>query len=394
MKRHGHPVAALDVDGQAPTDAVFDVAGIEVVQHVRDLPHSLTLVVVFIQRLPSLWGGVLAGLLHPRFANVGMLFWECSVLPRAWIPSLALFDALVVCSNYVKEAAARAMPASHIIQVEHPLRPMRRPVDALEARRRIGLDPQALVFMSSFDLRSDHQRKNPMAVIDAFRAAFPDDGTVQLLVKANGASGWNDPLAVGAQLKAVAQADRRIIVESRTLPYDDLLMLYDAIDVYVSLHRSEGLGLGPLEAMQRGKLAIATGYSGNMSYMSDQNALLVPFDLVEPVQAAWQFRSDFLGPDAMWAEPRMADAVRLLRRARDDRDLRQRLSERARLDINAQQQQAWDGAYLRDFAQVALGTRPWLARRWLWLRAIGQEVWDPTLRKLNWLALKRRLAPR
>ena len=122
--------------------------------------------------------------------------------------------------------------------------------------------------------------------------------------------------------------------------------------------------------------------------------MLVSIELDESVQAAWQFRSVFLGPDATWAEPTITEAARMMRMAREDLDLRQRLSVKARLDIEAQQHRAWDGAYMRDFAQVALGARSWHARRWLWLRAVGQELLDPTLRKLNWLALKQRLAPR
>ena len=48
-------------------------------------------------------------------------------------------------------------------------------------------------------------------------------------------------------------------------------------DCYVSLHRSEGLGLTMAEAMSFGKPVIATAYSGNLDFMTD-TALLVPYD--------------------------------------------------------------------------------------------------------------------
>jgi len=44
-------------------------------------------------------------------------------------------------------------------------------------------------------------------------------------------------------------------------------------DVYVSLHRSEGFGLGIAEAMLAGRPAIATAYSGNMDFMISRTAV-------------------------------------------------------------------------------------------------------------------------
>ena len=57
-------------------------------------------------------------------------------------------------------------------------------------------------------------------------------------------------------------------------------------DCYVSLHRSEGFGLTMAEAMYFGRPVIATGYSGNLDFMTEENSYLVPHTLVE------------IGPDA------------------------------------------------------------------------------------------------
>ena len=43
-----------------------------------------------------------------------------------------------------------------------------------------------------------------------------------------------------------------------------------ACDCYVSLHRSEGLGLTMAEAMAVGKPVVATAWSGNLDFMSDE----------------------------------------------------------------------------------------------------------------------------
>ena len=50
-----------------------------------------------------------------------------------------------------------------------------------------------------------------------------------------------------------------------------------AADCYVSLHRSEGFGLTMAEAMMCGKPVIATAYSGNVDFMSDDDSFLIPY---------------------------------------------------------------------------------------------------------------------
>ena len=51
-------------------------------------------------------------------------------------------------------------------------------------------------------------------------------------------------------------------------------------DAYVSLHRAEGYGLTMAEAMMLGKPVIATGYSGNLEFMDEDNSVLVPYSKV------------------------------------------------------------------------------------------------------------------
>ena len=63
------------------------------------------------------------------------------------------------------------------------------------------------------------------------------------------------------------------------LSADEKNALLAACDCYVSLHRAEGLGLTLAEAMALGKPAIATGYSGNRHFMTDENSFLVGYRL-------------------------------------------------------------------------------------------------------------------
>ena len=88
----------------------------------------------------------------------------------------------------------------------------------------------------------------------------------------------------------------------------------NACDAYISMHRAEGLGLGLLEAMQMGKPAVATGYSGNLEFMNRRNSILIDYKLTCP-------KTDFnpYKDVTLWAEPDAECAATALRKLYEDR---------------------------------------------------------------------------
>ena len=72
--------------------------------------------------------------------------------------------------------------------------------------------------------------------------------------------------------KNPAAAMANTIVIDRQLTYAETLSLNASCDVYVSLHRSEGLGLNLLQAMTLGRPVIVTGFSGNMDFMTPKDS--------------------------------------------------------------------------------------------------------------------------
>lgn len=388
LRKQGFEVAGLDVDYHPGKDTPL-LPDIRMVKSVDELPFDVNLVIVAIQLLPSVWCRRLPRLLAPRFKNVGLIFWELPVIPRSWVPSLRLFDALMVSSQYVRHSLETALPEVRTIFAEHPLQLQLHniPSDNGIVRKALGLQQTDLVYASSFDLRSDFSRKNPLAVLDAFQSAFPDVPDVRLVIKANGRPGDGGAHPVVRRILEQVAADPRIIFVSETMPYERVMALYAACDVYISLHRAEGLGLGPMEAMLLGKLVVATGYSGNMTYMTQQNSMPVPYRLIEPTHTGWQYRKTFAGNGAAWAEPDMHAAVSALRMAYEQPAQRKRLAQAARDDIVRRQETAWSAPYQDELAKCLDEETSPDQRQHLRRRVVINEFLDPTLRALNLKAL-------
>jgi len=130
-------------------------------------------------------------------------------------------------------------------------------------------------------------------------------------------------------LRECAGLDPRVLLVDGPLTHADVLSLVASCDAYVSLHRAEGLGLPPLEAMSLGRPVVATAWSGNLDYMTGDDSLLVPaaetfvrgttIHAYDPARMGVQ----------TWGEPDLVVAVAHLRALADDPALRARLGEAA-----------------------------------------------------------------
>jgi glycosyltransferase involved in cell wall biosynthesis len=245
--------------------------------------------------------------------NIGLWYWESDVMSDSQLPAFDHVDEVWAATTYLRDAFASAGRAP-VSLVPSPLE-FEPPVLGPDDRARLGLDDR-FSFLFSFDFLSVVERKNPLGLVDAYCRAFgPDDGTRLVLKSING-----DVFPRDREQLAAAIADRPDIdLWDRHLPAQDRLALVAAADCYVSLHRAEGLGLTMAEAMAAGTPVVATGYSGNLDFMDDRSALLVPYELVE------------VGPGrhypahGHWASPDLDVAAQHLRAVRDDPALRDRL---------------------------------------------------------------------
>lgn len=272
------------------------------------------------------------------------------------LPFLRAVDLVLTPTDFVAQAVAAAVPESVTV-------PFRQSVvlpDGITAdRSRWGMRDGTTTFVFGFDTYSDSNRKNPLGLVRAFRAAFPERADVALLIKVGH---LDDDARLGGQaLQAVAEADgdARITFLQQNLDYVDVLGLYASADVVSSLHRSEGLGLLMMEAMSLGTPVMATGFSGNLDFMTADNSVLVDHDLVA-VDTPYPGYQHVVGVD-VWAEPDHAAAVRAMRALADDEGLRLRLADRGRQDMGARRELVAGGDLLAELRRAFDDPRLWSA---------------------------------
>lgn len=382
LRSKGHQVAGYDIEPHAATEAPRLADGM-LKTRIDDLPFGNNLVIASIDRLPQLWLRHAKGLLAPRFRNAGLLFWELPTIPSAWLPSLRMFDVVLACSQYVRQAFETAIPEVPTVFVEHPLSRKAPAADRAMLRQRFGIPLDKAAFCCSLDLVSGMERKNPLGSVRAWKAAFPTDPDVCLVVKLNGNILRNTEYNSDVnELLENVRNDSRVILINERLPDEELMALYDCCDVFVSLHRSEGLGLIPMEAMALGKVVVATGYSGNMTFMTEQNSLPVAYRLVAPSNDRAFLSRRFAGGTASWAEPDQPHAVDMLRAAKRP-DVAVPLGLQASADIAGRQETAWRGPGLDRMIDLLAESQRLGLRRRLQREILLQEVVSPELRAKN-----------
>ncbi len=254
--------------------------------------------------------------------NIGVWYWELSRFPAEWHDRFGYFNEIWVATEFCRSAIAEHSPIPvHRIPPSLIIAP-RPSAD----RERFGLASGNFVFCGLFSFLSVVERKNPIAVIEAFRRAFSPQDNALLLLKSSHANlnpkvmGMMSEAAKGLRVKFLEQDMRK----------QDIYALLASIDCFVSLHRSEGFGLPLAEAMLLKKPTIATAYSGNMDFMNGENSYPVGYKLVELDRDYGPYKKGYV-----WAEPDIDEAAAMMREVYEHRQRANTIGDTAGRDINA-----------------------------------------------------------
>ncbi len=347
LLENGIPLAIFDVDpglGRGRKDLTFAQ------YHVKSLEELVYPITLFMMPPTIGWLKEAIPELFPADKLlIAYSMWELPVLPPQWMESLETFDVLVAGSEFIRHAFEFNLSKVQTIVTKHPLY---LPDNIVGDRARFNLPADKTIFVTAFEPNSDPMRKNPRGTLRAFLSAFPDDDSVCLVVKVNNAYADGILHSSVVELQSIASDDKRIVFITASMPYVDVLRLYASCDVFVSLHRAEGLGLGLMEAMALGKPVIATGWSGNMSFMDHTCACLVPYVLIPVNGSIPAYTSAELGREAKWAEPSLAHASAWMRQLAASQELRSEIGQAAARAMARHHKEASAAEFVRELHSI------------------------------------------
>ena len=266
--------------------------------------------------------------------TIGYWFWELAQFRDDWMSAFGYVDEVWVPTEFGRKALS---PHSSVPVTCMPL-PVVAPTTLAYRRSHFDLPDDVYVFLFTFDVSSQLERKNPLGIISAFRAAFGARRDVVLVLKFTNSE--YDPRGV-RELYRAAEGVNAVLREGY-MARAELAGLMAVSDSYISLHRSEGFGLGIAEAMALGKPVIATRYSGPADFLTEANSYPVDYRLVTIPRDYGPYLEGF-----SWAEPDSDQASRMMRHVVDDRDESTARGRRAAADIGNLRSPDRTGALVR-----------------------------------------------
>ena len=222
------------------------------------------------------------------------------------------YDEIIAMSDFNYDYFTTAFSVQNVWTVTYPFRfKLEKTTPRNELRRKYGIAEDDFVVFFNFDFGS-YYRKNIPAALVAFSLAFKGDLNAKLVFKTKGAEKNKKQLSEMMAKVGEMGFGSQFLHISDFLSRADLDGLTGASDVYLSLHKAEGFGLGMAEAMSQGKPVVVTNWSANTEFCTNDTAWCIPYRMVPILPHEY--------PVAMkeWADADIDAAAAALREIRDN----------------------------------------------------------------------------
>jgi glycosyltransferase involved in cell wall biosynthesis len=240
--------------------------------------------------------------------RVGLFVWELSTLPAEWLPTINKLDAIWAptefCADIFRDwtdVPVQVVP--HVVEL--PRLQEIAPEILAGLRNKLKLQRNKRVILYAFDGSSYLARKNPHALIRAFRASGLEREGWQLVLKTKHLF---DIPTEGSSLMELIGNSSSIKVIDQPLTRAEFQQLFTLADIYASSHSSEGFGLTIAEAMAMGKIVVATDYGGTRDFLDATCGFPVRAEIATLAQDIGPYRKG--GKWALVDEAALAQALR------------------------------------------------------------------------------------
>jgi hypothetical protein len=251
--------------------------------------------------------------------NIGLWFWELESFPAYWAVLNKHIDLTLVQSNFnyriLKKISRRIKKIPFGISHHYHFK---------KTKKTLKIPNNKFIFYFNFDFLSSIHRKNPFLLIKSFEKAFNTNDNCLLVIRSiNGFLRVKDYLA----FKKICDEHKNIFYVDKLLSKDESFEMLECTNCYISLHRSEGLGLNLANAMMQKKPVIATNYSGNLEFMNSTNSLLVGYNLIKIKTG------EYFYANSKWAEANLDESANAMRKIFNNPKLANRLADKGYNDL-------------------------------------------------------------
>ena len=235
--------------------------------------------------------------------RIGYWAYELPTAPKDWIEATKLFHEIWVPSEYVAEA----LKGAHCLvkTIPHYIETSRNSEQTEQSTfENEGIydpyvksnEPKSVACLA--DLKSSMDRKNVLGAIRIYKMAFPTPSQQQRLFVKIQNSEFSPPNMTLIEAECDNRSD--IIILDECMTDEDFETWMSGIDVVLSPHRAEGFGLVLAEALLQSRPVLATGYSGNMEFMSDLQPFLIDHELENAEDQSGVYKGS---SNQFWASP-------------------------------------------------------------------------------------------
>lgn len=303
---------------------------------------------------------------EPGCLNIGFTMFETSRIPAIWAQECNKMDGILVPCTWNREVfeqsgvrvpirvvppgidppasrspvGATPPPAALLLTAKGPLDPSQeKPVDGESAEQTPWQTVDITDYRHAYKFYSIFQwtdRKNPAGLLRSYLAEFRKTDNVCLILKTYRQSfAAEERELLLKEIAAIRDAANLpdhapVLLISDLLSQDQVFWLHQFGDCFVLPHRSEGVGMPHMAAMAHAKPVIATGFSGNMEFMSAENSILLPYQFRPVTGMRW---SPWYESDMMWGEPDLAALRTAMRRCYADQAHAAKLGRRGAADV-------------------------------------------------------------
>ena len=250
---------------------------------------------------------------------IGLTVWETNKLPPHWPSLLNQMDAIVVPSEWNRQVFERCEVRCPVRVVPHPCDDQ--PLSDRNQEWGIPRDHRVVYVIGRWT-----RRKGLDLAVRAFSQCCKPGEKVTLVVKTDWwnfsrrwSARWQLYCPVWWSLRRLTrkQPSARVRLLTRRLKAEQMRQLHQRGDIYFSLARGEGWGLGAFDAATLGRPLITTRYGGHLDYADPDHSWLVDY---EPISVDEPEGTGSYLPEQTWAEPDLRHAATQLRWVLDNFD--------------------------------------------------------------------------